>query len=187
MQRSYGTQKGFTIVELLVVIVVIAILAVISVVVYNGVQERARNSQTTSTIATYAKAIKSFFAANQRYPGPSAPPAVVACLGSSPTCANITDNTGACFGVTQAVQNTQFTNDMKTMLSSLPEPSDTELNCNGKKYRGAFYTTYGTRILLYSLLKGVSSCPEVSGVRILGPNSGTFGDGYACVYEMADS
>ena len=34
-------KRGFTIVELLIVIVVIAILAAISVVAYNGVQERS--------------------------------------------------------------------------------------------------------------------------------------------------
>lgn len=37
-------QKGFTIVELLIVIVVVGILATISVVAYNGAQQRARNA-----------------------------------------------------------------------------------------------------------------------------------------------
>ena len=42
--RSGGKQKGFTIVELLIVIVVIGILAVITVVAYNGIKEKARLS-----------------------------------------------------------------------------------------------------------------------------------------------
>ena len=37
-------QKGFTIVELLIVIVVIAILAAITIVAFNGIQQRAKNS-----------------------------------------------------------------------------------------------------------------------------------------------
>ena len=37
-----STQRGFTIVELLIVIVVIGILAAITVVAYTGIQQRAR-------------------------------------------------------------------------------------------------------------------------------------------------
>lgn len=44
------TNNGFTIVELLIVIVVIAILAAITVVAYNGIQERARASATSSAL-----------------------------------------------------------------------------------------------------------------------------------------
>ena len=40
--------KGFTIVELLIVIVVIAILAAISIVAYNGIQSRANNTKIVS-------------------------------------------------------------------------------------------------------------------------------------------
>ncbi|WP_164519849.1 type IV pilin protein [Flaviflexus salsibiostraticola] len=50
-------QRGFTIVELLIVIVVIAILAAISIVAYNGVQERARASQASSELRDLAQAI----------------------------------------------------------------------------------------------------------------------------------
>lgn len=45
------SNRGFTIVELLIVIVIIAILAAISIVAYNGIQDRARNS-TAKDIAT---------------------------------------------------------------------------------------------------------------------------------------
>ncbi|MDB5165339.1 MAG: Fimbrial protein, partial [Candidatus Saccharibacteria bacterium] len=43
-------QRGFTIVELLIVIVVIGILAAITIVAYNGIQNRARVSSVNSAL-----------------------------------------------------------------------------------------------------------------------------------------
>lgn len=48
-------RKGFTIVELLIVIVVIAILAVITIVAYTGIQERAKASAMQSAASQEAK------------------------------------------------------------------------------------------------------------------------------------
>ena len=53
-----GVRKGFTIVELLIVIVVIAILAAITVVAYTGVQDRAQQSKIDSDIGQLVKAIE---------------------------------------------------------------------------------------------------------------------------------
>lgn len=50
--------RGFTIVELLIVIVVIAILAAISVVAYNGIQHRAKVSAVASMLKNTEKAFK---------------------------------------------------------------------------------------------------------------------------------
>lgn len=60
--------KGFTIVELLIVIVVIAILAAISIVAYNGIQQRGRDSQRQSDVKTIAKALELYYIDNGRYP-----------------------------------------------------------------------------------------------------------------------
>lgn len=49
--------KGFTIVELLIVIVVIGILAAITIVSYNTVQDRARIAKRQADTANYHKAI----------------------------------------------------------------------------------------------------------------------------------
>jgi general secretion pathway protein G len=64
--RSY--HSGFTIVELLIVIVVIAVLAAISIVAYNGVQERARDSQRKQDVASIVKALELYYIDNGVYP-----------------------------------------------------------------------------------------------------------------------
>jgi type II secretion system protein G len=65
------TRAGFTIVELLIVIVVIAILAAITVVAYNGIQQRAKDSQRKSDIAAITKALELYYIDNGRYPAGS--------------------------------------------------------------------------------------------------------------------
>jgi prepilin-type N-terminal cleavage/methylation domain-containing protein len=57
MKRWAGKQRGFTIVELLIVIVIIAILAAISIVGFTGIQKRAADSKRDSDINQYYKAI----------------------------------------------------------------------------------------------------------------------------------
>ena len=63
-----NTNKGFTIVELLIVIVVIAILASITVVAYNGIQSRAYDSTIKSDLANFAKKIEITKADTGSYP-----------------------------------------------------------------------------------------------------------------------
>lgn len=61
-------KSGFTIVELLVVIVTIAILTSIIIVVFNGVQERARDSARKSDIGLIMKALDMYYVDNGQYP-----------------------------------------------------------------------------------------------------------------------
>ncbi len=69
--RRWGNKQGFTIVELLIVIVIIAILASITIVAYNGVQQRARNSQILSGVEAYKKALMEYATDNGSYPSAS--------------------------------------------------------------------------------------------------------------------
>lgn len=63
-------QRGFTIVELLIVVVVIAILAAITIVSYNGITARANQSAAKASAATIQKKAELFAADSNlnRYP-----------------------------------------------------------------------------------------------------------------------
>lgn len=60
--------RGFTIVELLIVIVVVAILAAISVVAYNGIQQRANNNALISSVSQTIKVLQAYYSYNNSYP-----------------------------------------------------------------------------------------------------------------------
>ncbi len=65
--KRVGT-RGFTIVELLIVVVVIAILAAITIVAYNGIQARAQFSKTSQDLSTMKKIIEMHYADKGHYP-----------------------------------------------------------------------------------------------------------------------
>ena len=64
----HTNQKGFTIVELLIVIVVIAILAAISIVAYTGIQSRAKTSSGQQLASQVEKKAQAFYVINNAYP-----------------------------------------------------------------------------------------------------------------------
>lgn len=66
--KTIRGQKGFTLVELLIVIVVIAILAAITIVAYNGVQNKAHTSASQSVASTVIKKAGLYKTENNSYP-----------------------------------------------------------------------------------------------------------------------
>jgi type II secretion system protein G len=60
--------KGFTIVELLIVIVVIGILAGLVITTYNGIQQKARNTERTTDLKTFQSQLEAYYANNGNYP-----------------------------------------------------------------------------------------------------------------------
>jgi type IV pilus assembly protein PilA len=65
------TQRGFTIVELLIVIVVIAILAVITVMSYQGISDRANTSSAKTTAMTVIRKIEVYSSETGGFPATS--------------------------------------------------------------------------------------------------------------------
>ncbi len=68
MTNIKNSGRGFTIVELLIVIVVIAILAAISIVAYNGIQNRGKASSSQSLASQIAKKVEAFNTIESTYP-----------------------------------------------------------------------------------------------------------------------
>lgn len=65
-------KRGFTIIELLVVVSVIAILSLISVFGFNAVQAGTRDSQRSTRVTQLAEALEKYYAKNGEYPSCSA-------------------------------------------------------------------------------------------------------------------
>jgi prepilin-type N-terminal cleavage/methylation domain-containing protein len=107
MKNHLRSNPGFTIVELLIVIVVIAILATMSIVAYNGIQSRAKNTQTETAAAWYRKTLIAYALENGSYPNSN----TSSCLGESSAYPD-----GTCFGASG--YNAAFITDLKTWLKS---------------------------------------------------------------------
>lgn len=69
-------ERGFTIVELLVVIVIIGILATITIVAYNGIRKRAQTTAIISAVRQYATIFEQYAVIHGRMPS-----ADWACIG----------------------------------------------------------------------------------------------------------
>ena len=80
--KNMKEQKGFTIVELLIVIVVIGILAAIVIVAFNGVQQRAKMTSAKSAAASVQKKIEAYNAATTSYPSATTYSAMTTALNS---------------------------------------------------------------------------------------------------------
>lgn len=145
--------RGFTIVELLIVIVVIAILAAITIVAYNGIRERSVNSQMVSAVSTYVRAIQAYNAQNSQLPMTAS---TVQCFDGV-----------ACWSGHDAMATQNLRANLLTMVSSLPTvPAG----------RGALITqastadtpnsvTYSGWYILYEVTG--SECPAIGGTRYL--------------------
>ena len=153
--------KGFTLVELLIVIVIIGILAAISLVAYNGIQERAKRVATISAAKQIMSTISSYMTLNGKYPATDgqADPA-----GGYNSCITTTSECYSVFRSGDIIPTNPTFNSEILSVSSLPQ------SVNGKG--GIWYNYQSNRtldgvsapgLLIYYLPGKAASC-GLSGV-----------------------
>ena len=93
-----NSQKGFTLIEVMIVVAIIGILAAIAVPAYSGYVMRAKIPDATSTLSTKRVQMEQYFQDNRTYVAPSA--GTYACSNDTATsqnfdfsCANVTATT----------------------------------------------------------------------------------------------
>ena len=168
--------KGFTIVELLIVIVVIAILAAISIVAYNGIQSRAKNTKTINATTAWIKAIKMYNTDTGNWP-------VNSCLGTTSTYSG---ESSQCWDGAGWVVVPGFLSALQPYMSSQPEPDSSNLHTTGdvgSPKKGAFfYNASTTEKQIYMMQPNSTTCPNLSAPVI---SQTVYGNGVRCIYRIS--
>lgn len=131
--------RGFTIVELLIVIVVIGILAAITIVAFNGVQARALNARAQSDIKNVQQIVEAYNAINGSYP-------------STGGLSTILSDTNCIGGTQQATW-------VPSVTDKLPQ-SQANVGINGM--RGCYLYSSDGQDYIISAWNGVSGGPQTA-------------------------
>jgi prepilin-type N-terminal cleavage/methylation domain-containing protein len=171
-------RQGFTIVEIIIVIVVIAILASIVLIAYQGIQQRAENSKTTTAAAGYARALLSYAQSNSIYP-----PSSSNCMADSNTTCSMVSGGPACFGLGLANASATLDTEVKTILDAPPKVSDQTMKCGTAVYQGGFLNTPNSKNMnMYVYFKGDITCPSLTGLGA--PGKAQQDEVTRCVYSF---
>jgi prepilin-type N-terminal cleavage/methylation domain-containing protein len=167
-----ASRRGFTIVELLIVIVVIGILAAITVAAFNGVQTRSENTKTAQAIGQYVKLLSNYATTYGVYPTsavpPTAPPADFwTCLPYEPSsCASSSNIPSSCFGLNATSTHATFESELRKVATTLPAVSDKSTACSATQtFQGALVRIYnsGRSISIHFPQIGDAACPSIGG------------------------
>ncbi len=173
-------RRGFTIVELLIVIVVIGILAAITIVAFNGIQERSKNTQTINAVTAYVKLINLYKVDNGTHPQISS-----SCLGVGYTGGQCRSDTWLENG--NGLNTVYLANYLK---GTPPTPDLTQMQYNATltvsgawyAYANGSYNATGGGV--GAMLLGSGACPDIAGTTTGSMTSTEDGKGRLCRYAI---
>ena len=123
MKKFFKNQKGFTLVELMIVIVIVGILAAVAVPIYTANIKKAKMSECDAALGTIRTALRVYYATND--PTPAYPPAsagteVSAVTGLDISAADLTGKYFAATNYTLASADTNYTISCTNDILSTP-------------------------------------------------------------------
>ena len=166
-RNNINNKKGFTIIELLVVISIIGLLSTISVVSLNGARIKSRDAKRVSDVDNIKKAIELYYDDKGEYP-----------VALSPISLGTTNTLVLCDGGFKATSSSSDCPLGKIYMGKIPRNPTP----NGIEYTYTSITSSDNYNLAYSLEQGTASLP--SGYNVFGDGEDTLSYGLIAYYPL---